>query len=113
MLYSGVAMPMYDVFGFSRTVLCYFGSAFLRVARLPADDGISGLTDADPPDGDPEPRFDFENVILSRLGQVLELPAGGDGLVPAGHRDVLDLNPLEVLSSLVNSLKTIKGTIIN
>lgn len=70
---------------------------FLGILRFSFNDGISSLSDSDPPNGDAQSLLDFVDVILSFHRQVLKLAAVGDGLVPARHGDVFDLNTLEAL----------------
>ena len=63
--------------------------------------GVSSLSDSDPPYRDFEKSFDFADVVLSSLRQVLKLPAVTDGLIPAGKTDVVHLDSLEILKYII------------
>ena len=74
------------------------------VLGLPLNDGVTGHADADPPNGNPETFLDLGDVILSLDRKVFEFPAVANGLIPAGHRDVLHLHPFESLEEEIKSV---------
>ena len=85
-----------------RSFLGFFG--FVR------NDGVSGLSNSDPPDRNFEKFFDLADVLLGGLRKVLELSALTDRLVPAGKADVIHLDALEVLKQIEKVLKRGKQT---
>jgi hypothetical protein len=76
-------------------------SIFLGGSGFILNHGVSSLSDSDPPYRDFKKSFDFADVVLSSLRQVLKLPAVTDGLIPAGKTDVVHLDSLEILKYII------------